>query len=430
MGESRLAALFLTILAAGTAMVVAMVALLVQFTDGAEEAAVWRSLIVAMAGAGVGLSVTAIVHLSLIASRRSAYLRREARVVSWTEAWCAVAAGADTPTVKPVDTDVAAEGAALVLQDLTGEGAQRIRQALRDGGVIEAELSLATRGLLGQAGDSTAALGRLAWIAVPEALPLFEVASTGSERASRAALLGVMRVLAEQRKPEQVGSSVVLAIEEHVTASRDPEATRPYLTAVMMAAGENLPWLCRELLGNNETACVHVAALDAMGRSHRPEAGDIATTVLLGGSTGETKAAALRTLAQVGHVPPLAVKTVVKAASDEVTAVRVNAAYALVGVGQAVALPTLWHGLADPAWEVRRASADALLRYGRAGEEVLWRASEHHKDRFARDVSTMVLGVPTRSPAEPATANPAGKPAPASRTDLPLIGDVVVRGQA
>src|SRR5690606_26356160 len=258
MGESRLAALFLTILAAGTALVVAMVALLVQFTDGAEEAAVWRALMVAMAGAGVGLSVAAIVHLSLIASRRAAYLRREARVVSWTEAWCAVAAGADTPTVKPVDTDVAAEGAALVLQDLTGEGAQRIRQALRDGGVIEAELSLATRGLLGQAGDSTAALGRLAWIAVPEALPLFEVASTGSERASRAALLGVMRVLAEQRKPEQVGSSVVLAIEEHVTASRDPEATRPYLTAVMMAAGENLPWLCRELLGNNATACVQV----------------------------------------------------------------------------------------------------------------------------------------------------------------------------
>src|SRR5690606_41295774 len=134
----------------------------------------------------------------------------------------------------------------------------------------------------------------------------------------------VRRGGAEHLKLDQVGGAVVLAIGEQVTAGREPEAARPYLTAVMMAAGENLPWLCRELLGNNETACVHVAALDAMGRSHRPEAGDIATTVLLGGSTGETKAAALRTLAQVGHVPPLAVKTVVKAASDEVTAVGGN----------------------------------------------------------------------------------------------------------
>lgn len=435
MGESKLAVLFLTILAAGTAMVVPMVALLVRFHGGVAQAVVWRSLVVAMAGAGLGLSVTAIVHLSLIASRRSVYARRQARVATWTQVWCAVAAGAGAPTVRSKDQSVAAQGAALVLQDLTGEGAERVRLALLDGDIIAAELSLATRGLLSQVGTSTAALERLAWIAVPEALPLFEVAAgSSSERTSRAALLGVMRVLAGQRKPEDVGSSVMDAVEEHVNATRDPEGSRPYLTAVMLAAGDNLAWLCRELLGKSTTESVRVAALDAMGRSQRPEAGEVATATLLGGAQGETKAAALRTLARAGFVPKVAVAAVVAAASDVATAVRVHAAYALVGVEPSIALPTLWHGLADEAWEVRRACADALVSYGRSGAEVLRRAATRHSDKFARDMSTMMLGgsgSPEAGTVPVGTAPVGGAPElTGAWTDLPLIGEVAVRGHA
>jgi len=430
MGESKLAALFLTILAAGTAMVVTMVALLVQFHGDVAHTVVWRSLIVALAGAGLGLSVTAIVHLTLIASRRSVHARREAQVAAWTRSWCAVAAGAEAPTVRGVDQEVAAEGAARVLQDLTGEGAERIRLALLDSGLIDAELSRATRGLLSELGTSTAALERLAWIAVPEALPLFEVAAgSRSERVSRAALLGAMRVLAGQRNPEDVGGTVMDAVEEHVRAARDPEGSRPYLTAVMSAAGDNLAWLCRELLGHSTTESVRVAALDAIGRSQRAEAGELATAVLMGGSQGEAKAAALRTLARVGFVPTFAVAAVVAAAGDAATAVRVQAVYALVGVEPSIALPALWRGLADEAWEVRRACADTLLNRGGAGEEVLRRAALRHSDKFARDVSTMMLGVLVSTPGGAAPIG-TGHGLAGTPTDLPLIGDTAVRGHA
>lgn len=428
MGESRLAALFLTILAAGTAMVVTMVALLVQFQGTSNETTVWSSLVVALSGAGIGLCVTAVVHLSLVATRRSVQARRETRVATWTQVWCAVASGAAAPKVRSTDQEVAAEGAALVLQDLTGEGADRIKQAMLDNGLITAELSLATRGLLSERGASTAALERLAWIAVPEALPLFEVAAgSSSERASRAALLGVMRVLADQWRPEEVGDAALLAVEEHV--GRDAHGAKPYLTAVMLAAGDNLAWLCREILEHSGHECVRVAALDAMGRSQRPEAADIATTALLGGAQGEIKAAALRTLAGVGHVPRPAVSAVVAAVGDDVTAVRVHAAYALVGVEPSIGLPTLWHCLADRAWEVRRASADALLRCGRPGEEVLRGASMRHDDKFARDVSSMVLGDVVPRPMAAAPAKVADDPT-AARPELHLIGDVVIRGVA
>ena len=430
MGESKLAALFLTILAAGTAMLVTMVALLVQFLDGVGQAEVWRSIVVALAGAGMGLAVIGIVHLSLIASRRTAHARRELRIANWTHAWCAVAAGAEAPAVRGSDREVAAEGAALVLQDMTGEGAERIRLALLAGGTVTADLALATRGLLSQVGISTAALERLAWIAVPEALPLFEVAAgSSSDRVSRAALLGAMRVLAEQRNPDEVGATVIGAIEEHVRATRDPEGARPFLTAVMLAADDNLGWLCRELLAGGTSATVRVAALDAIGRSQRPEAGEIATVALLGGSQGEVGAAALRTLARVGFVPPVAAAAVVAAASDENRAVRVQAAYALVGAGVDVALPALWTGLADEAWEVRRACADALQGYGRAGEELLRRAAAQHSDRFARDVSLMALGAHDpreagRRPVENARV------VSAAQIDQALIGDFAARGLA
>lgn len=431
MGESKLAALFLAILAAGTAMLVTMVALLVQFLGGTGEAEVWRSIVVAMAGAGMGLSVTGIVHMSLIASRRTAHARREARIATWTQVWCAVAAGADAPVVRSSEREVAAEGAALVLQELTGEGAERVRSALLDDGTIESEMALATRGLLSQVGASTAALERLAWIAVPESLPLFEVAAgSSSARVSRAALLGVMRVLAATTNPDDVGASVLDAIAEHMRAARDPEGTRPFLTAALLAAEDNLAWLCRELLAGGADQSVQVAALDALGRSHRPEAGEVATLALVGGAEGETKAAALRTLARVGFVPPAAEATVVAAMGDAVKAVRINAAYALVGVEPTVSLPTLWNGLADDAWEVRRACADALISHGRAGSELLRRAASHHSDRFARDVSQMVLGVAAPTGATTMAQAAAVRDGPASQPDVLLIGDFAARGLA
>jgi hypothetical protein len=57
--------------------------------------------------------------------------------------------------------------------------------------------------------------------------------------------------------------------------------------------------------------------------------------------------------------------------------------------------------LADPAWWVRHNAAQALYDIGERGIALLHAASDHHADRFARDISRQVLeehaGKPARA---------------------------------
>lgn len=392
MSKPRLSLLFFAVLAASTAVLVTMVALLSWFHVGVAGPGVWPSLVVALTGVGVALSIIAIVHLSLVATRKVVAAGHERKLASWTHAWSDVATGLPLPLVPEGEVRLASEAAAQVLQVVSGDGAHRIRKALESRGVIATDQSIALRGLGGATPESTAALERLAWIAATSSIPLFEVAVTGSGRAARAGLLGLMRVLAAQSRPDDVGPAVVAAVEEHVSASTVPEGVRPYLTAVLADSGEHLGWLSRTLLAGSSHEAVQVAALDAIGSSQNPEAVDYAVGAVQRGATGETLSAALRVMAHVGHVPVVVADRVAAAATDgESVGVKVNATYALVGVEPAVALPILWRQLANASWEVRRAAADALVRLGGRGEEVLRRATASHRDRFARDVAAMTL---------------------------------------
>lgn len=411
MRGAGLASLFVAILVVAAAVSVTMFAMLAWFVTGQGTVDAWRSLVLALTVAGVGLGTVALAHLALVAVRQEVSRRRERLIAGWTQVWGGVAAGGDGPVVPAEASAVASEAAARVIQQMTGEGVERVRSGLHSSGVLEAELASAARGIGVPRSRSTAALERLAWIATPDALSLFARAARGNDlRSARAALLGMTRVLAERSQPEPVGPELVAAIEAHLSAVRDPAGTRTFLSTVLMSAGDHLAWLCGRLLRRGQPEVAHVAALEAIGLSHRPEALELATEALLGAVEDETVAAALRALSRVGHVPGRAHEAVLEAAGAAHVGTRVQAAYALVWLPPHVAIPALWTLLGDRTWDVRRGAAQALARSGAPGERALREAASSHPDRFARDVAEITLAVaktplelPAPVPARPVT---------------------------
>lgn len=395
MSTRKTAALFVAILAAALVVLVTMVGLLVQFQVSAAQSTAWRALIVSLGGAGVSLCVVAIVHLSLLAVRNSEASRRERLVTAWTEIWSEVAVGGPTPALPEGESEIPSQAAALVIQDVSGEGASRIRGALLATGLVAADIAEAAAALQSQHGRATPALERLAWIAAPEALPVFQRAVAVSDpRAARAALLGAARVLAAQERPEELGDVVVRIFEGYIYFAPDQAGARAYMTSVLVAAGPHLVWLCAAVLSNTLPSVAHAAALDALSMAQSPEAKEIATEMLLVGTDDETKAAALRTLARIGQVPASAVEAVRGACAHDHPGVRVQAAHALVGTGATVAVPVLWQLLGDTSFEVRFASAEALRRLGSIGQETLRRAATSHPDAYARGIASMVDSQP------------------------------------
>lgn len=392
MRGAGLASLFVAILVVAAAVGVTMFAMLAWFVGGQGTPEAWRSLVVALTVAGVSLGAVALVHLALVAVRHELARREERLLGTWTRAWAEVASGGDVPFVPPEVRAVASEAAARVGQQVTGEGAERVRAGLEASGVLEADLRAAARGIGVPRSRATAALERLAWVATPQALSLFARAARGHDvRSARAALLGMARVLAAQEHPEPIGSDVAAAIEDHLRRAKDPAGARTFLSTVLVESGDHLAWLCGRLLRRRQPEVAHVAALEAIGLSRRPEALELATGALLGAEEDETVAAALRALARVGHVPEEAHGEVLGAADSAHMGTRVQAAHALAWMPPDVAMDALWGLLGDRQWEVRRAASQALARSGAPGEATLRRAAASHPDRFGRDVAALAL---------------------------------------
>lgn len=398
MRQPRLAPLFVAVLAVGSVVAMTMIVMLVWFVSAQGEAGTWESLVTALSAAAAALAVILLLHITLTAAGRGVDARRQSATAEWARRWSEVSAGGDVPDVPSDARDVAAEAAAQILTHLDGEGARLVRRALKSSGLLASELIAATRGLGAPRSRATAVVERLAWIAMPEAMPVFRrAANCRDERAATAAVLGATRVLADQPDPEELGPEVVATIEDYVRAASIPAGTGSFLAAALTSSGDHLPWLCRTLLRRAEHEAIHIAALDAIGISRRPEAVDLATEALENAMEDETESAALRTLARLGSVPASAVPTVLAAAEEAHAGTRVQAAYALVWTDLTVALPALWKLLGDMSWEVRQAAAYALQNCGPLGMDALQRASEQHPDRFARDVASIV-GVPAPEP--------------------------------
>lgn len=407
MSSRSLSALFIAMLAAASAVILTMITLLTQFQGSVTPTTTWGALALSLTGAGIALCLVAIVHLSFISAKRATAAKNSQVMTLWTQIWSDVALGRRLPVSPPLDSDLPLQAAAQVLQDVTGEAASRVRGALLATGLVAADIARAERAPRSLSGRPTAALERLAWIAAPEALPLFEkAAGVRDERASRAAVLGAIRVLAAQERPEPFGEAVLRVVAAHFVIARDASGARAYLSSALAAAGPHLVWLCARLLTSDVPNGAHAAALDTLVVAHSPEAKEIAAEMLLFGSEEEVKAAALRTLSKIGQVPASAIDAVVAATSDAYDGVRVQAAHALVGIRPEVALPALWRLLADRAFEVRLAAAEALRNLGRQGREELRRAATEHPDAFARGIAVMIGAQPSKTASR--SAPPAG----------------------
>src|SRR5690554_1308911 len=143
MHELKVSATFAAILVAAAAIGVTMGALLMQFQAPGDPATAWRSLIISLAGVGVALCLICLLHLSLATGGLVVRSAQARRVEAWLGRWARVAGGEDPPTVEPSERTAASEAGAQILQDVSGQGAQRIRDAMAAAGLIERDVSLA-----------------------------------------------------------------------------------------------------------------------------------------------------------------------------------------------------------------------------------------------------------------------------------------------
>ncbi|MCC6311546.1 MAG: HEAT repeat domain-containing protein [Trueperaceae bacterium] len=413
MRRAKLIVIFVLILAASTTVAITMGALLLRYgTTGADQSVSWRSLVVAMTGVGAAFGLMTIAHLSLFAARQLGAERTSKRTEAWLRTWSAVAAGGEPPAVAKGELVAASEGASLLMQEIEGREAVRLRAALDSAGVTGNDLRIAAAGGTGSTAGASAALERLAWAAVPAAMPLFRKAATSPEpRVAQAALLGACRVLGAQSVPEPLGRDVVAAIVAHAASAREPYGSRAFLAAAMATTGRHQAWLAATLLGRQAPEAVRAATLDAVGITRTSEAGAVVSQ-WLGSNRGSRRAveaevlsAALKALARLGHLDEAAEEAAVEATRHEHTGVRVQAAHALVGATPERALPALWELLADKAFDVRLAAATALTACGSTGEALLKRCATSHRDPFAMDIASLMRS--RRAPAALETSKPA-----------------------
>lgn len=393
MHQLKIASVFGAILIAVAAIVVTMGALLLQFTQPGNHETAWRSVVIALVGVGVALCLICLLHLGIVAVRLGSRFARNQAVGAWLGRWADIAAGDTLAAPTAAELTAASEAAAQILQDFGGEGAARIRTHLLAWGLVDRDLLLADgkRGPLGVA--HVEALERLAWLAVPAAMPLFlQAAGSGEVRRARAGLLGACRTLGAQAEHAKLGHLVVASIESHAERYGASAGYRAFLSAALSEAGPHLTWLCSELLARAqrlpEPVCA--AALDALGDSLPDGAEAVVAEALRGGLAGETLAAALRAVARLGHVPAAALAEVLAASGQAHAGARVQVAHALVGADPTLAVGCLWNLLGDRTFEVRFAAASALAECGPTGAEALRRAAATHPDAFARDMAAML----------------------------------------
>jgi HEAT repeat protein len=103
----------------------------------------------------------------------------------------------------------------------------------------------------------------------------------------------------------------------------------------------------------------------------------------------EVRITSLRALAAIGD--PGAILPISYLADDPAWEVRNTVMQALGRMRALEHIPLLLRGLADPSWWVRFSSANAILSTGRPGVDALMNATEHHADKYGREMSRQIL---------------------------------------
>jgi hypothetical protein len=169
-----------------------------------------------------------------------------------------------------------------------------------------------------------------------------------------------------------------------------PKVVRHYVTSVLRQTQALVgPALAKRIREGEEvselaTWLALAAALDdpgavaaALGRADHPEA--------------RVRRAVARALGR--HPGPDAARTLAELVADRAATVRAAAAQSLGQLGAGTAAPVLAPLLADPVWQVRFRAALSLAQIGERGRAGL-RTAREGSDRFARDMATLVSGLP------------------------------------
>lgn len=157
-----------------------------------------------------------------------------------------------------------------------------------------------------------------------------------------------------------------------------------------LVLGAAAPEVLAVTMASRERASLVGAALDAAGRLHCVDLlDDIAAHVR--STDPDMRCAAWRALDGIAMLPMNAAFKLDEAMSDPAPHVRSQAARAARLLPPSEGVRRLVLLLSDRSWWVRRAAARSLAQLGEAGVSALRYAGEHHRDRFARDVSLQVL---------------------------------------
>jgi HEAT repeat protein len=172
-----------------------------------------------------------------------------------------------------------------------------------------------------------------------------------------------------------------------------PEATarrsHRQLAALLRRFGpDGLPLLRRAIARTRVDQPIHLAAIEAIGRSQDRAASHV-LTVLLQHEDVETRIAAARALGGAGD--RAAVPALVAALKDEAWQVRAQAARALGSLAAPEAVEPLAALLHDLTYWVRHNAAHAMAELGGAGEAALRAMAESGEDRYGAEIAAEAL---------------------------------------
>lgn len=338
----------------------------------------------------VGLVLLAIVTFILgyhaFSARRDA--RRQVHRARWAERWTRVAFGAESPPPGPLSA-LTLDALLDVRETLLDEQGRRLDAVLQRPSVV---LSLTDALRSWRLTVRLETLDRLARARLPSTLyPILDV--IGDDRAS----VRLMAVRAAARALARLPGGPALdraAATFAKSLGRVPLPQGIILEGLMLSEEAAAPVIRRLLredpLLNGSSQRTRWAALEAAGRLELLDLAD-EVAAFIKHEDPELRAAALRALGRMGHLPVMAVLSVALALSDEVDFVRVQATRVAGLLTSRVAIPRLWKRLGDRSWWVRRTAAETLLQHGSEGQEALARAAREHDDRYARHMAVQSL---------------------------------------
>jgi HEAT repeat protein len=376
------AGLFFVVLLLQLALALALVVLVLMSAEALVAAQPWLVAPVAVTG---GVLLLLLVNFALLGaqalrtSRRERFLRRQE---PWRERWPEVMSREGRLPAPPLPP----EGVSAFLdfkESLDEEGQRMLGELARYYGL---DATIVARLGSRRLSVRLETLEALAKLRAPEALPSLLALIDDPEllirlRAARGAARTVAALPAGKDRDE-----AALALLNRLQEARLPlSAVGETLLLLGGAAERALARLLRSHVAND---LVRVA-LEVSGRL-RLSALAPKVASFVAAPNPELRAAALKSLSQLGVLPEGSRDAVEAACADAVEAVRIEAmrAAALLPPQRAQAL--LWRGLGDRAWAVRLGAAQMLLRLSK-GEEVLRRALDEHPDRYARAVALQAL---------------------------------------